>query len=195
VATGKQVVADVGRNLNIESLQDTNTYEVDEKSLGVGVSLCIPPFCAGASSISGNVGKTDIDSEYASVTEQSGIKAGDDGFQINVGGNTDLVGGVIASSDKAIADGRNTLSTATLTTRDIKNEAKYSGSSLSLGGGYGGNIGKDQQGNAQAGSAQTPGSTLPNEGGFSSTLPVVLGAKDDASSVTRSGISAADIEI
>ncbi|CAM3889789.1 hemagglutinin repeat-containing protein [Ectopseudomonas alcaliphila] len=195
VATGKQVVANVGRDLNIESLQDTSTYKVDEKSMGVGLSLCIPPFCAGASSISANFGKTDIDSEYASVIEQSGIRAGDGGFQINVGGNTDLVGAVITSSDKASADGRNTLSTATLTTRDIKNEAKYSGSSLSIGGGYGANIGKDQQGNAQAGPEQTPGSTLPNEGGFSATMPVALGAKDETSSVTHSGISAADIEI
>lgn len=195
VATGKQVVADVGRDLNIESLQDTSTYQVDEKSMSAGLSLCIPPFCYGASSISGNFGKTDIDSEYASVVEQSGIRTGDGGFQIKVGGNTDLAGAVITSTDKASADGRNTLSTATLTTRDIKNEATYEGSSVSIGGGYGANIGKDQQGNAQAGSTQTPGSTLPNEGGFSSTLPVALGAKDDASSVTRSGISAADIEI
>lgn len=195
VASGKQVVANVGRDLNIESLQDTSTYKVDEKSMGVGLSLCIPPFCAGASSISGNFGKTDMDSEYASVTEQSGIRAGDGGFQIDVGGNTDLAGALIASTDKAIADGRNSLSTATLTTRDIKNEARYEGSSLSIGGGYGANVGKDQQGNAQAGSTQTPGSTLPNEGGFSAPMPVALGAKDDASSVTRSGISAADIEI
>ncbi|MBD9656688.1 hemagglutinin repeat-containing protein [Pseudomonas sp. PDM12] len=195
VATGKQVVADVGRDLNIESLQDTSTYQVDEKSMSAGLSLCIPPFCYGASSISGNFGKTDIDSEYASVVEQSGIRTGDGGFQIKVGGNTDLAGAVITSTDKASADRRNTLSTATLTTRDIKNEAAYEGSSVSIGVGYGANIGKDQQGNAQAGSTQTPGSTLPNEGGFSSTLPVALGAKDDASSVTRSGISAADIEI
>ncbi|MBD9398679.1 hemagglutinin repeat-containing protein [Pseudomonas sp. PDM11] len=195
VATGKQVVANVGRDLNIESLQDTSTYKVDEKSMGVGLSLCIPPFCYGASSVSANFGKTDIDSKYASVTEQTGIRAGDGGFQIDVGGNTDLVGAVITSTDKAIDDGRNTLSTATLTTRDIKNEAKYEGSSLSIGGGYGANVGKDQQGNAQAGPEQTPGSTLPNEGGFSATMPVALGAKDDASSVTHSGISAANVEI
>ncbi|MCQ4317772.1 hemagglutinin repeat-containing protein [Stutzerimonas zhaodongensis] len=195
VATGKQVIADVGRDLNIESLQDTSTYKVDEKSMGFGVSLCIPPFCYGASSVSGNIGKTDINSEFASVTEQSGIRAGDDGFQIRVGGNTDLGGAVITSSDKAIQDGRNTLSTATLTTRDIENGAKYSGSSISLGGGYGGAVGKDQQGNAQAGSAQTPGSTLPSEGGVSSALPVVIGARDSASSTTRSGISGAVIEI
>ncbi|WP_231981905.1 hemagglutinin repeat-containing protein [Pseudomonas poae] len=72
------MIANVGGDLNIESLQDTNTYKVDEKSLGIGISLCIPPFCYGMSSISGasaNFGATNIDSNYASVTEQSGIKA------------------------------------------------------------------------------------------------------------------------
>ncbi|EKG36333.1 Large exoprotein s involved in heme utilization or adhesion [Pseudomonas syringae pv. avellanae str. ISPaVe013] len=115
MASGKKVIADVGGDLNIESLQDTNTYKVDEKSLGFGVSLCIPPFCTGMSTISGasgNFGATNIDSNYASVTEQSGIKAGDDGFDINVRGNTDLVGAVIASSDKAVQDGKNSLVTS-----------------------------------------------------------------------------------
>ena len=123
VASGKQVIADVGGDLNIESLQDTNTYKVDEKSLGVGLSLCIPPFCWGMSTVSGasgSFGLTNIDSNYASVTEQSGIKAGDGGFDINVRGNTDLVGGVIASSDKAVQDVKNSLVTASLTSRDIK---------------------------------------------------------------------------
>ncbi|SER49811.1 filamentous hemagglutinin, partial [Pseudomonas cuatrocienegasensis] len=159
------------------------------KSLGVGVSLCIPPFCAGASSISGNVGKTDIDSEYASVTEQSGIKAGDDGFQINVGGNTDLVGGVIASSDKAVEEGNNRLVTASLTSRDIKNKAEYDASTVSLGGGYN-EVGKDQQGQVQSGGGQTPGTDLAkNENKIGATMPIAISASDSASSVTRSGIS------
>nr|WP_243667226.1 hemagglutinin repeat-containing protein [Pseudomonas brassicae] len=197
VASGKQVVADIGGDLNIESLQDTSTYTVDEKSMSAGVSLCIPPFCWGVSTAGGSLGAgvTDIDSKYASVTEQSGIKAGDGGFDIRVGGNTDLVGAVISSSDKAVQEGRNQLVTATLTSRDIKNEAEYEGSSVSLGGGYGSAVGKDPNGTVQAGSTQTPGSTLPNEGGFSATLPVALGARDSASSVTRSGISGGLIRV
>ncbi|WWF58585.1 hemagglutinin repeat-containing protein [Pseudomonas trivialis] len=138
MASGKKVIADVGGDLNIESLQDTNTYKVDEKSLGIGISLCIPPFCYGMSSISGasaNFGATNIDSNYASVTEQSGIKAGDDGFDINVRGNTDLVGAVIASSDKAVQDGKNSLVTSSLTSHDIKNKADYDANTVSLGGG------------------------------------------------------------
>ncbi len=71
-----------------------------------------------------NASKGNIDSTYASVTEQSGIQAGDGGFQINVAGNTDLKGAVIASSDQAIADGKNGLVTQTLTIADIQNSAQ-----------------------------------------------------------------------
>lgn len=198
VASGKQVVADVGGDLNIESLQDINTYEVDEKSLGVGISLCIPPFCYGMSSVngvSGSFGATDIDSNYASVIEQSGIKAGDDGFDIRVGGNTDLVGGVVASSDKAVQEGRNRLVTASLTSRDIKNKAEYDASTINVGGGYR-EVGKDQQGNATSGGTQTPGTDLPkNDNDLSATTPIAISASDDASSITRSGISGGTIVI
>lgn len=172
--------------------------EVDEQSLGFGISLCIPPFCYGMSTVSGasgSFGATDIDSDYASVTEQSGIKAGDDGFDIRVGGNTDLIGGVIASSDKAVQDGKNRLVTASLTSRDIKNKAEYDASTVSVGGGYR-EVGKDQQGNAQSGAAQTPGTDLPKNGNdIGATMPIAISASDNASSVTRSGISGGTIVI
>ena len=80
------VKADIGGNLLIESRQDTSTYTSAQKSSGMGVSLCIPPICYGASSVSGSVGKQNADSYYRSVTEQSGIRAGDGGFQVSVGG-------------------------------------------------------------------------------------------------------------
>lgn len=132
VATGEHVVADIGRDLHIESLQDTSTYTSKEKSLGVGLSLCVPPFCYG---LSGSVSfdKSDVDSNYASVTEQSGFKAGDGGFAIHVNGNTDLKGGLIASSDAAIEAGRNQLSTGTLTQSDIHNAADAKASSSGMG--------------------------------------------------------------
>ncbi|WP_258042029.1 hemagglutinin repeat-containing protein [Pseudomonas syringae] len=198
VASGKKVIADVGGDLNIESLQDTNTYKVDEKSLGFGVSLCIPPFCTGMSTISGasgNFGATNIDSNYASVTEQSGIKAGDDGFDINVRGNTDLVGAVIASSDKAVQDGKNSLVTSSLTSRDIKNKADYDANTVSLGGGYN-EIGKDQKGNVQTGGTVNPGTDLAkNENNIGANMPIAISASDKASSVTRSGISGGAVVI
>jgi len=200
VVSGKQVIADVGGDLNIESLQDTDTFKVDEQSMGFGISLCIPPFCAGVSSVSvdgasANFGGTDMDSDYASVTEQSGIKAGDGGFDVRVGGNTDLVGAVIASSDKAVHDGNNRLVTASLTSSDIRNKAEYDASTFSIGGGWKA-AGKDQEGQVQTGGKVTPGTELPTNGDeFGASLPIAISASDSASSVTRSGISGGSILI
>ncbi len=63
------------------------------------------------------------------MTEQSGIKAGDGGFQVNVQGNTDLKGGAITSTDKAVNEGKNSLTTATLTTSDIENKSSVNAQS------------------------------------------------------------------
>lgn len=135
VVSGNQVTADIGGNLSIESLQDTSTFDSKQSNTGVGVSLCIPPFCYGASSASVSVGGSKQESNFASVIEQSGIRAGDGGFDIRVKGNTDLVGGLIASNDKAIADGKNSLGTGSLTTADLHNSSSASADSsgVSLG--------------------------------------------------------------
>jgi hypothetical protein len=39
IASGKQVIANVGGDLNIESLQDTSTYTVGEKSLSLSYRM------------------------------------------------------------------------------------------------------------------------------------------------------------
>ncbi|MCM2360629.1 hemagglutinin repeat-containing protein [Pseudomonas sp. SR18] len=135
VVSGETVKADIGGNLNVESLQDTSTFASEQKSMSAGISICIPPVCAGAATASFSSTNAKQKSNFASVIEQSGIRAGDGGFDINVRGNTDLKGGVIASSDKAIADGKNSLTTGTLTVSDIHNvseaSAKTSGVDLS----------------------------------------------------------------
>ena len=131
VASGNQVVADVGGNLNIERLQDTSTYQSKNQSAGVSVSVCVPPLCVGQSSGSVSISQEKIDSNYASVNEQSGIHAGDGGFQVNVAGNTDLKGGVITSTDAAVQDGSNSFSTGALTMSDIENHADYKGTGVS----------------------------------------------------------------
>ncbi|VWC91690.1 Large exoprotein involved in heme utilization or adhesion [Burkholderia contaminans] len=194
VASGKQVVADVGGNLNVESLQDTDHYNSKQQGAGVSVSVCVPPLCAGPSSVSGNISQQKMNSDYASVVEQSGIKAGDGGYQVDVKGNTDLKGGVIASSDKAVQDGKNSLTTATLTTSDIQNHASYDASSVGISGGYGSGIGKNQKGTADNVNP-VAGTNLPDRGGFSATPPIALSASDDASSTTRSGISGGSLKI
>ncbi|WP_438820738.1 hemagglutinin repeat-containing protein [Burkholderia metallica] len=192
VASGKQVVADVGGNLNIESLQDKDHYGSKQQNAGVSVSVCPPP-CV--SSVAGSVGQTKMNSDYASVIEQSGIKAGDGGFQVNVKGNTDLKGGVVASSDKAVQDNLNSLTTGTLTHSDIENHASYDASSVGLSGGYGGTIGKDQKGTADNVNP-VPGTSLPKgDGGLQIAPPVALGASGDTNSTTKSAVSGGTLTI
>ena len=87
---------------------------------------------AGAS---GNVNKANFDSNYESVTDQSGIKAGEGGFDIGVGKNTDLKGGIISST--ADAD-KNKLSTGTLTYEDIENKADYKADNNGIGASWAG---------------------------------------------------------
>ncbi|VWC28774.1 hemagglutinin repeat-containing protein [Burkholderia lata] len=195
VASGKQIVANVGGNLNVESSQDTDHYNSKQQGAGVSVSVCVPPLCAGPSSVSGNISQQKMNSDYASVIEQSGIKAGDGGYQVDVKGNTDLKGGVIASSEKAVQDGVNSLTTATLTTSDIQNHASYDASSVGISGGYGGGIGKNQKGTADNVNP-VGGTELPKtQSGLAVAPPVVLSASDDASSTTRSGISGGSLKI
>ena len=74
--------------------------------------------------------KANVDSNYESVTDQSGIKAGEGGFDIGVGKNTDLKGGIISST--ADAD-KNKLSTGTLTYKDIENKADYKADNNGIG--------------------------------------------------------------
>ncbi|HSG93587.1 MAG TPA: hemagglutinin repeat-containing protein, partial [Methylotenera sp.] len=120
IVTANQVTAKVGNNLNIQSLQDTSIYDAEQKNTGGSISV-------GYGKVGGslNLSASDIESDYASVIEQSGIQAGDKGFQIEVEGNTNLDGAVIASTQGAIDKQRNSLNTGTLTQSDIKNEAEY----------------------------------------------------------------------
>ncbi|WP_134167283.1 hemagglutinin repeat-containing protein, partial [Paraburkholderia caballeronis] len=210
VASGNQVVADVGGNLNIQSLQETDHYNSKDQSAGIGVSVCVPPLCAGKSSVSGSFSQTKMNSDYTSVTEQSGIRAGDGGFQVNVAGNTDLKGSVIASSDEAVKAGVNSLTTSTLTSSDITNHASYDASQVALSGGYafggssapagkdgagqGSGMGKDQQGKADNVNP-VPGTSLPSYHGIMAAPPVVLGASGDADSTTRSAVSGGALNI
>jgi filamentous hemagglutinin len=207
VASGKQVAADVGGNLNMESLQDTSTFHSKDQSIAGSVTV--------GYGFSGSVSASQqkIDSDYASVKEQSGIRAGDGGFQVNVKGNTDLKGATLASTDKAVQDGANSLTTATLTTSEIHNHADYSASSIGIGGGYStggggmrpiggssgspgaGGVGTNQQGQATTGGDKVPGSNLPSSNGFSAAPPIVMGASGSGSSTTVSGISGGAIHI
>lgn len=125
VAKAEQIQAEVGGKLKVESLQDTSHFESKQQSIGASVTIG-----AGASgSFSASSSKTN--SDYANVAEQSGLKAGDGGFQVNVKGDTELKGGAITSTEKALQDNKNAFTTGgRLTTSDIQNSANYSANSI-----------------------------------------------------------------
>ena len=73
--------------------------------------------------------------DFASVRDQSGIQAGDGGFDVTVKGNTALNGAVIASTQQAETAGANHLETGTLTHTDIANHDRYSAVGVSASAG------------------------------------------------------------
>lgn len=174
---GKQVIADVGTsgkgNLNIQSLQDTSTYKDKQSNAGFNASICMPPFCAGASGGSVSASNSKINSNYASVNEQAGIYAGDGGFQVNVNGNTDLKGAVIASTEQAIQNNKNSLTSNTLTTSNIENRAEYQGKASSFTVGVGRN--KDSQGNIQNNPTASAGFAKESDASSSTTVSAISG--------------------
>lgn len=133
IANGNSVIANIGRNLNLISEQDTSTYQDRQKSAGIGVSVGLNGDVSGNISIA----KSNTDSNYQSVIEQTGINAGNGGFDINVNNNTDLKGAIISST--ATPDS-NQLTTGTLTTSNIDNHGQYTASSATLGFNAGGTL-------------------------------------------------------
>ena len=127
----------MGGKLLIESLQDTSSQVSKQNSSGLNASLCIPPICYGVSTVGGSVAAAKANGSHASVSEQSGIKAGDGGFDVSVKGHTDLKGGVISSTQAAIDDKKNSFTTASLTTSDIENHSTYKASGYSVSGSVG----------------------------------------------------------
>jgi filamentous hemagglutinin len=130
--SGDKVIADVGRDLTIESLQDSDHYDSKQTSMSGGLSYT---FGAGTASGSFSYSRDKMNSDYNSVQEQSGIFAGKGGFDVTVGNHTQLDGGVIAST--ASAD-KNSLDTGTLGFSDVHNQADFStshqGGGISTGG-------------------------------------------------------------
>ena len=124
---GKRVELDA-ENLNIESLQDKSSYHGKQMNMQGSVTVGYG-FAAG-----GSFNKSKINADHASVNEQAGIYAGDEGYDINVNKHTDLKGALITSTQKAEADGKNHFSTGSITHSDIENHSNYSGSSFGVSG-------------------------------------------------------------
>ena len=114
--TLKGVQADT-RNLHIESVQDSETYQSKQQNAGAQVTV------GYGFSVSGSYSQSKVKADHASVTEQSGIYAGEDGYQIKVRDNTDLKGGIITSGKSAEDKGKNLFQTAPLLPATFKTTA------------------------------------------------------------------------
>jgi hypothetical protein len=184
VASASQVIADVKGNLNIASLQDTARFDSKEQSASVSGT-----YGYGAN-VNASFSQSTVHNDYASVQEQSGIRAGDGGFQVSVGGNTDLKGGVISNSTAGVA--ASSFVTTTLTHSDIENHATSSASGIGIGGGFtvagsGGDATSKDEGKIKLMNMGSSGSSV--------SLPSANAVSDNATGVTRSGIGSGTLVI
>jgi len=124
VAEAPQVMGRIGGNLRVESLQDTARQTQQERSVSAGVTYGSGGLRA---EVSGHHGKASMD--HTSVIDPSGVVAGHGGFDLQVQGQTDLTGGLLASSYEAAVAGRNRLITSAITIRDRSNVASAQASS------------------------------------------------------------------
>ncbi len=137
-ASGESVKADVGRDLLLQSQQDSDNYDSKQTSISGGISVAV---IGGGGSANLSMSKDKLHSNYDSVQEQTGIFAGKGGFDVKVGEHTQLDGAVIASTaDKS----KNSLDTGTLGFSNIENKAdfkaEHQGGSLSTGGPVGSDL-------------------------------------------------------
>ena len=135
---GKRVELNA-ENLNIESLQDKSSYHGKQMNVSGSVTVGYG-FAAG-----GSFNKSKINADHASINEQAGIYAGDEGYGIDVN-HTDLKGGLITSTQKAKDEGKNRFSTGTITHSDIENYSSHNAKGFGVGGGVtigGGNTPKE----------------------------------------------------
>jgi filamentous hemagglutinin len=144
---GGKVVLATGGSLRIESLQDTESYKSRSNVKGGALASDVFKDSAGHKKLdkpylSAETARGYTDSDYASVKEQAGIYAGQEGYDISVKDNTHLKGAVIDS--KGSVD-KNTLRTGTLSWEDIENKADYTsgGSGISYTAKLGGNVNND----------------------------------------------------
>ena len=170
-AHGNTVNADIGRDLTITSEQDSSNYNSKQTNMSAGVE--IPVYGVGSASASFNMSKQKIDSNYNSVNEQSGIYAGEGGFNVKVNGHTQLNGGAIVS--EAPKD-KNTLNTGSLGVTQLDNTAQYTANNSGIG-------------------ISTGNLTDIAKGALMAQIPQALNGGEDANSTTQSAISPANVTI
>lgn len=181
---GNKITAKIGGDLQITSVQDTDNYKANSKnsSLSVGFSG------VGITSFTPYAGKGTTNSTYESVTNQAGIYAGTDGYDITVKDNTTLTGSVI---DSKAAPDKNSLTTGSLTMKDIENKASYEDSYRGIGYTYdrGFNVAEENAKRRGYATAEEK-ETLDNNYNKVGLVPDLgMSSKESASSMTKSAIA------
>ncbi|PIE46671.1 MAG: hypothetical protein CSA42_07285, partial [Gammaproteobacteria bacterium] len=142
-------------------------------------------FALGSVKVSPNLSKSKANADHLAVSEQSGILAGDDGFQVNIQNHTDLKGGIITSTQKAENDGKNTFKTGSISTADLQNHSEYDAKGFAISGGV------DLKGGWQ-------GNTKDKQGKPTTAVSKSIGYGKDSdkqSNITKSGIGTDNITI
>ena len=129
---GKGVELDA-ENLKIESLQDKSRYHGKQMNVSGSVTVGYG-FAAG-----GSFNKSKVNTDYASVNEQAGIFAGNDGYDINVKNKVSSVGGAILSS---APKEKNQMTAQDFEYSNIQNYSNAKSSAMGLMGGF--SVDRDQ---------------------------------------------------
>jgi len=129
---GKGVELDA-ENLKIESLQDKSSYRGKQMNASASVTVGYG-FAAG-----GSFNKSKVNTDYASVNEQAGIFAGNDGYDINVKNKVSSIGGAIISS---APKEKNQMTAQDFEYSNIQNYSNAKSSAMGLMGGF--SVDRDQ---------------------------------------------------
>ncbi|WP_353886393.1 hemagglutinin repeat-containing protein [Haemophilus sp. SZY H35] len=129
---GKSVELDA-ENLKIESLQDKSSYRGKQMNASASVTVGYG-FAAG-----GSFNKSKVNTDYASVNEQAGIFAGNDGYDINVKNKVSSIGGAIISS---APKEKNQMTAQDFEYSNIQNYSNAKSSAMGLMGGF--SVDRDQ---------------------------------------------------
>ena len=129
---GKGVELDA-ENLKIESLQDKSSYRGKQMNASASVTVGYG-FAAG-----GSFNKSKVNTDYASVNEQAGIFAGNDGYDINVKNKVSSIGGAIISS---APKEKNQMTAEDFEYSNIENYSNAKSSAMGLMGGF--SVDRDQ---------------------------------------------------
>ena len=182
-ATANSINTDVGGKLTIESLQDTSVQTSKE----TGVNARVQVSFGTAWEASGGVNASKANGDYAQVTEQSGLFAGDGGYHVKAK-EVELTGGAISSTNAANSD----LTADKFTHTDIQNHMDYDASSVSLSGSVGGtSSNKDGTKTTDSFKAQDLGGV--SKGGLTPSLPMMDSGYD--TSTTQATLTEGNVTI